>query len=75
MSGRVEIDKNGDRIPQYVLRNFRNGSTVKVGHFTSEKHQKFIRTREIIWFGGGTEVPDDDPECVFTKCPARGTRG
>ena len=72
MSGKVMIDNNGNRVPFFVFENIQN-STAKVLLELNSSGSVVSQPNVIaVWPGGLTNVPDDEPECVFNAETCKG---
>lgn len=72
MSGPVTIDKQGNRVPTFVVENVLINDTSALMELWSNATVKEVFNVDTVWPGGGTTTPDDDPKCVFIKCPLPG---
>lgn len=63
MSGNVLIDLNGNRAPDYILQNFKDG--FKDFAFYRQSDGMFVMNKSfsIIFPGGSTDAPIDHPPC------------
>lgn len=73
ITGRVMIDKNGDRISDYSLLDMNpdTGYFDVVANFYNRSGLEYVKGKQIHWAGGRTTPPPDKPECGFDNslCP------
>ncbi|XP_031564714.1 atrial natriuretic peptide receptor 1-like [Actinia tenebrosa] len=69
MSGPVTIDNKGNRVPTFVVENVLINDTKPLMELWSNGTIQEVFKVDTVWPGGGTTRPDDNPECVFIKCP------
>ncbi|CAH3132089.1 unnamed protein product [Porites lobata] len=73
VSGDVAINAQGNRIPVFAFSNRQGGSWVPIVEIDQTKPQNEsvkIFTLSVVWPGGTTAVPLDEPKCGFhgEKC-------
>ncbi|XP_031626436.1 atrial natriuretic peptide receptor 1-like isoform X2 [Contarinia nasturtii] len=74
ITGKVIIDKNGDRISDYSLLDMdpETGYFHVVANYFNHSGLEYVEGRKIHWAGGRTDPPPDKPKCGFDNslCPA-----
>lgn len=73
VSGDVAINAKGNRVPVFVFSNRQGGNWVPIVEIDQTKPQNEsvkIFTLSVVWPGGTTAVPLNEPKCGFhgEKC-------
>lgn len=73
VSGDVAINAQGNRVPVFVFSNRQGGNWVPIVEIDQTKPQNEsvkIFTSSVVWPGGTTAVPLNEPRCGFhgEKC-------
>ena len=66
MTGAVQINSEGNRMPTFVFENILENHSVPLLE-VSLSEDLVYRNTTAVWPGGSTVIPDDNPECVFHK--------
>ena len=68
MSGPVMIDKRGNRVPAFVFENIQSSSNLPFLELDVSGTKVKQYTAKVVWPGGSTRIPDDEPKCLFDPC-------
>ena len=65
LTGNVNLDQNGDRIPIFIIDNVQKGRRVAMQHFDPVLNTTTIQSLKYIFAGGVTTPPRAIPVCGF----------
>ena len=68
------IDIRGNRVPDFVFENIQNSSHLPFLELDSRATVVKRYNAKVVWPGGSTIVPDDEPECVFDPESCKGNK-